>query len=58
MIEKSLLKRMQLPIVFKTFDGENFSMPHAANRHLARARGRAIQQDRASAATPLAAAVF
>jgi hypothetical protein len=56
--QEGFLKRMKLAISLQAFDRENFSLPNAPDCQQAGPNSRAIQQDSACAATPLAASVF
>src|SRR5947207_7784737 len=58
LIEKSPLHGMKLAVLFETFDGEDGFSFGVANRKLAGAAWRAVQQNGTSAALAFAAAVF
>src|SRR5713101_5347035 len=57
-INKCLLHGMQPAVTLQTFDGSDGFFGRSAERHLARPPGRAVDQDGASAALALSAAVF
>jgi hypothetical protein len=57
-IEKSLLHGMKLPVLLESFDGNDGFFRRVADRKLAGAPRRAIQQNCTCAALTLAAAVF
>jgi len=58
LVEKCLLYRMKLTVLFETFNREDGFSGSVADRELAGAAGRAVEQDGAGAALAFAAAVF
>src|SRR5260370_41778686 len=58
LIEKCLLDGMKLAVLFEAFDGNDGFSRRIADRKLAGAARRAVQQDGAGAALSFAAAVF
>jgi len=58
LIEKSLLHRMELAVLFEAFDGEDGFSFRIANGKLAGAARRAVQQNSAGAALAFAATVL
>src|SRR5437762_4909899 len=57
-VEESLLKRMQAPGLFESFDGGDRFPSRCGNRSDARTTRRAIEQNRAGTTLSFAAAVF